>query len=302
MTNKYLLDRVKELENRIKEIDEKENKLKKLSINLRKNCNSILQISNINLSNKEKIIKSLNQLVSNLDIKNDDFIFDNNGNLYKEDFIKLIANNIEDKVLFVFKLRESNEVEFAKSFILSKFTPFVTIEDEIIIGVIDKDKLKEFEDTKFIPYFVDGEYKELKFFVAFFNVEEMNFNVLNRTLNIFKRFYLKPSFSDKSFVHYSMKHNKIIDFEVLKIEKKKKEFDYIYDMKYPEIEQNLRKEIKNIPYLLVLLDKIDNELNEIKKSKGSIIVVKRILSFIHRNQMDKSIQEIVEIISKELEV
>jgi hypothetical protein len=302
MTNKYLLDRVKELENRIKEIDEKENKLKKLSINLRKNCNSILQISNINLSNKEKIIKSLNQLVSNLDIKNDDFIFDNNGNLYKEDFIKLIANNIEDKVLFVFKLRESNEVEFAKSFILSKFTPFVTIEDEIIIGVIDKDKLKEFEDTKFIPYFVDGEYKELKFFVAFFNVEEMNFNVLNRTLNIFKRFYLKPSFSDKSFVHYSMKHNKIIDFEVLKIEKEKKEFDYIYDMKYPEIEQNLRKEIKNIPYLLVLLDKIDNELNEIKKSKGSIIVVKRILSFIHRNQMDKSIQEIVEIISKELEV
>jgi hypothetical protein len=302
MTNKYLLDRVKELENRIKEIDEKENKLKKLSINLRKNCNSILQISNIDLSNKEKIIKSLNQLVSNLDIKNDDFIFDNNGNLYKEDFIKLIANNIEDKVLFVFKLRESNEVEFAKSFILSKFTPFVTIEDEIIIGVIDKDKLKEFEDTKFIPYFVDGEYKELKFFVAFFNVEEMNFNVLNRTLNIFKRFYLKPSFSDKSFVHYSMKHNKIIDFEVLKIEKEKKEFDYIYDMKYPEIEQNLRKEIKNIPYLLVLLDKIDNELNEIKKSKGSIIVVKRILSFIHRNQMDKSIQEIVEIISKELEV
>jgi len=301
MINKYLLDRVKELENRIKEIDEKENKLKKLSMNLKNSCDSVLRISKLNESVKERMEKNINQLVSNLGVEKQDFIFDKNGTLYKEDFIKLIANNIKEKVLFVFKLRDSKELEFAKSFILSKFTPFVTIEDEKIIGVIDKDRLKEFENTKFIPYFVNGEYKELKFFVVFFDIEEINFNILQEALSIYKRFYLKPSFEFKSFVHYSMKNNKIIDFEVLKIQKQKKEFDYLYDMKYPEIEQNIRKEIKNIPYLLVLLDKIDNDLNEIKQSKGSIIVVKRILSFIHRNQMDKSIQEITEILMKELE-
>jgi len=303
MINKYLLDKVKELENRLKEVQEKESKLKKLSLSLKNNCSSILKVTILDKSQKEKIEKNMAILISNLGIEDKNFIFNKNGVLYKEDFINMLSSDsdIENKVLFVFELRNSDEVEFAKSFILSKFTPFLTIENKTIIGVIEKKKLKEFEETKFIPYFMNGEYKELKFFVVFFDIEEFNFKTLEKALGIFRRFYLKPSFSDKSFVHYSMKYNKIIDFEVLKREKQKREFSYLYEMKYPEIEQFIRKEIKNIPFLLVLLDKIDNDLNEIKKSKGTIIVVKRILSFINRNQMDSSIQEVVNLLWKELE-
>ena len=302
MINKYLLDKVKELENRLKEIQEKESKLKKLSLSLKNSCSSILKVTILDKLQKEKIEKNMAILISNLGIEDKNFIFNKNGVLYKEDFINMLSSDsdIANKVLFVFELRNSDEVEFAKSFILSKFTPFLTIENKTIIGVIEKKKLKEFEETKFIPYFVK-EYKELKFFIVFFDIEELNFNILEKALRLFRRFYLKPSFSDKTFVHYSMKYNKIIDFEALQREKEKKEFGYLYDMKYPEIEQNIRKEIKNIPYLLVLLDKIDSEIETIKKSKGTIIVVKRILSFIYRNQKDVSIQEIVNLIVKELD-
>ena len=301
MINKYLLYKVKELEENLRKIQVKEQKLKEITLNLKKNCNYLLEVMKQNKNIKDIIEKNINKLIFNLKIEASDFMFDNNGILYKEDFIKLLSKDINNKLLFVFKLRNSNEMELAKSFIVSKFTPFLTMDNSRIIGFFDRNKLKEIEETKFIPYFMNGEYKELKFFVVFFDIEEFNFKTLEKALGIFRRFYLKPSFSDKSFVHYSMKYNKIIDFEVLKREKQKREFSYLYEMKYPEIEQFIRKEIKNIPFLLVLLDKIDNDLNEIKKSKGTIIVVKRILSFINRNQMDSSIQEVVNLLWKELD-
>jgi hypothetical protein len=63
----------------------------------------------------------------------------------------------------------------------------------------------------------------------------------------------------------------------------------------------IRKEIRNTKFVLALLDRIDNELVEIKKSKGTIIVVRRILNFIHRYQLDPEIQEMTKLISQELE-
>ena len=62
-----------------------------------------------------------------------------------------------------------------------------------------------------------------------------------------------------------------------------------------------RKQIKDIKFVLALLDRIDNEIKDIKKSKGTIIVVKRILSFIYRHQLDKQIQEMTNLLSQELE-
>jgi len=41
-------------------------------------------------------------------------------------------------------------------------------------------------------------------------------------------------------------------------------------------------------------------MEEIKQSKGTIMVVKRILHFIQRNQPDAQIQEMVGLIYKEL--
>jgi hypothetical protein len=301
MLDNALLEKIKELEKKLITIQKKEEQLKKLSINLEKNCTSILQVTSLNSSIKNKIKKNIATLSFNLGIDNKDYIFDDQGFLDIESFIKFLSIDTKNKTLFIFKLKNSNEIEFVKSFIISKFTSFISIEENKIIGFLNKDKIKEFENIKFIPYFVDGIYKEIEFFVVFFDIEEINFSILEKCLNIFKRFSLRPSLNEKSFIHYSLKDDMIIDFEALKIKKEEKKFAYLYNMKYPEIEPHLRKEIKNIPFLLVLLDKIDSDLNEIKKSKGTIIVVKRILKFIYRNQMEKSIQEMVKILMKEIE-
>jgi hypothetical protein len=301
MLDNILLEKIKELEEILKTIQKKEEQLKKITLILEKNCNSILQVTTLNSSIKNRMKKNINTLLFNLGIKNKNYIFDDRGFLYKDLFINFLSKDIKNRTLFIFKLKDSDEIDFAKSFIISKFTSFLTIDDDKIIGFLNKDKVKEFEKIKFIPYFVNGVYKEIEFFVVFFDIEEINSSILEKCLNIFKRFFLKPSLSEKSFVHYSLKENRIIDFDIIEIKKQKKQFDYLYDMKYPEIEQNLRKNIKNISYLLVLFDKIDSDLNEIKKSKGTILVVKRILNFIRRNQMENSIQEVVRILLKELD-
>ena len=133
MINRYLLEKVKDLENKLKEITIKEDKLKKLSLNIRNSCSSILKITTIDKSQKEKLEKNIAILSSNLGVAHKDFIFNKDGVLYKDDFLKLVAPDIKEKVLFIFELRDSNEVEFAKSFILSKFTPFLTIDNKTII-------------------------------------------------------------------------------------------------------------------------------------------------------------------------
>ena len=301
MINKVLLKRILELEKKLREIETREAKTKKLVLTLKNGCEAIFRLINVNEMNKEKLRNIFLNIIANLQSQSSkDYIFNEKGVLYKQAFMDLVKTD-ESNVLFIFKLRNSNDISFALTFIKSKFTPFITIEDDYIIGVIDRNKIKEFEEIKYIPYLADGEYKEIQFFVVFFETEELNFNILKRALDIFKRFFIKPSFEKKHYVHYSLIKNQIIDLELLEIEKEKKEYEFLYYMKYPEIEQTLRREVKNIAYIFALLDRIDSELEEIKKSKGTIIVVKRILNFIARNQMDNSIQEIVSILLEELE-
>jgi len=299
---KYLLEHIKHLENNLKNIKEKEEKLQKIASNLKKLCKPILDVNMVHKDSKEKIQKYINSLINNLSIEHNNKVYHENGYLNKDKFFELMRKvDLQKKVFFIFKLRDSNEVEFSASFILSKFTPFLYIDVTKVIGIIDKDKLKEFENTHFIPYFNNGEYKELKFFVVFYELSIFDEVELKKAMNIFDRFYLKPSMSDKSYVHYSLIENKIIDFELVEKEKIKKEYAYINELKYPEIENLIRKEIRNSKFVLALLDRIDTEIKEIKASKGTIIVVKRILSFIHKYQLDPQIQEMSNLINQELD-
>ena len=298
--DKFLLNHIKEIEEILTQTKQKEEKLKKVSMNLKKMCQSLLELNLVNKDVKEKISKYISMLNSNLEIKSFDTLYKNNR-LDKKMFFELLEKvDFSKNLFFIFKLRDSNEVEFALSFIESKFTSFVTLDVNKVIGIISKDVLKEFEKTKFIPYFM-GEYKELEFFVTFFEIDRFDLDIYDRMLNIFERFYLKPSFEEKHYVHYSMIENKIIDFEAIEKEKIKKEYAFVYDLNYPELDLRLRKEIKNIQFILTVLDRIDSEIKEIKKSKGTIIVVKRIISFIHKNQLDPQIQEMTELISQELD-
>ena len=299
---KYLLEHIRNLENKLLEIQEKEDKLKKVVNNLRKISTPILEVSTVNKEIKEKILKFYNTLNSNLGIESTKMVYTKDGYLSKEVFFEIIKNmNLEKNIFFIFKLRDSSSIDVASSFIESKFTPFLSIDVNKIIGVIPKDKLKEFEETKFIPCFRNNKYEELHFFVIFFELPEFNEVEYQKAINLYDRFSLKPSMNDKSFVHYSLIDNKIIDFDLIEKENIKKEYAYINELKYPELENMIRKEIRNTKFVLALLDRIDNELVEIKKSKGTIIVVRRILNFIHRYQLDPEIQEMTKLISQELE-
>ena len=298
---KHLLKHIKTLEDELKHLKQKEEKLQKVALNLKKLCQPILNIKIVNQDVNTKIIKYLNTMINNLDTKHKDSLYHDNGYLQKEKFFDL-TNKLEfgEYLFFIFKLRSSNEIEFASSFIESKFTSFMFVDVTKIVGVIKKKDLKEFESIKFIPFF-DGKYEELKFFVIFFEMDNLNENSYKKASNLFDRFYLKPSMAEKSYVHYSLTDDKIIDFEVIEKEKIKKEFSYINELKYPEIETLIRKEIRNPKFVLALLDRIDTELNDIKNSKGTIIVVKRILSFIHKYQLDPQIEQMSKLISQELD-
>jgi len=299
MDNRYLLNHIKKLEDKINEIENRSYKLQKIALNLKKLCQSFM--NNVNKDMKDKAFKYINSIISNVVIEKIDTLYNQNGYLNKEKFFELMENIDFDKhLLFILKLKDSNEIDFASSFIETKFTPFIYVELNKIIGIIEKSQLKEFENTKFIPFF-KNKYEELKFFVIFFEINKFSEEEFKKAINIFDRFYLKPSMSEKSFVHYSLVENKIIDFELVEKEKIKKEYAYINELKYPEIETLIRKEIKNSKFVLALLDRIDSELMDIKRSKGTIIVVKRILSFIHKYQLDPKIQEMTNLISQELE-
>ena len=301
MKNRYLLNHIQNLEKKLKDIKEKEEKLQKITLNLKKMCQSILDVNVVNNDKKLKINKYINSLAANLEVENIS-LFYKDRHLNKQVFFEIISKlDMQKHLIFIFRLRDSKELEFAASFIESKFTPFLFIDVNKIVGVIDRENLKEFENTKLIPFFNNGEYKELKLFVMFFEVLTIDMNNFQKALNLFDRFFLKPSMSDKNYVHYSLIEDKIIDFELIEKEKIKKEFAYLNDLTYPEIESLIRKEIKNIRFVLALLDRIDNELKEIKKSKGKSIVVKRILAFINRFQLDEQIQEMCRLISLELD-
>ena len=301
MNNRYLLEHIRKLENELEEIKQKEEKLKKISLKLKKMCQAILDINLVDNDKKIKINKYLNSLIANLEIENKECFFDDKY-LNKRIFFNIINTlNLDEYLFFIFKLKDSKEVDFASSFIESKFTPFLFVDIDRIVGVIHKRVLEEFENIKFIPYFNNGVYEELKFFVMFFELDKFDELVYERATNLFNRFCLKPSMSDKSYVHYSLITDKIIDFELIEKEKIKKEFSYINELTYPEVENLIRKEIKDIRFVLALLDRIDNELDSIRESQGRSIVVKRILSFIHRNQLDPQIQEMTKLLSLEFE-
>jgi len=62
----------------------------------------------------------------------------------------------------------------------------------------------------------------------------------------------------------------------------------------------LKREIKNIPFILALLERIDKEIEEIKDSKGIQNIVNRMLNFIELNLPDEGILEEVRYLRQKL--
>jgi len=298
---KYLLDEIKKLELELEKSNKRVNKIKKIIFSLKEKCNSLLNVTLLNSEKKEKILHYFDWIL-NLQVEERDRFF-KNGYLKKGVFFKLVSElELSNYLFFIFRLKGNDNINLnvAYGYIESKFATFLSLDSNRIIGIIPKSRLKEFEKIDTISFFKD-KYIELDFFVIFFEIAKLDEIQFKKAINLFDRFFLKLSFKDKSFIHYSLIEDRIIDFEAIEKEKIKREFSFIYELKYPELEIMIRKEIKNIKFLLVLLDRIDSELKEIKSSQGRKIVVKRILGFIFKNQMDSEIQKITQLLFQAIE-
>jgi hypothetical protein len=123
---------------------------------------------------------------------------------------------------------------------------------------------------------------------------------MNKILPLIDELYNRPSLRKKHFIVYSLDKNKIVDFEIEESLKEKGKYAFVYDKTYPELESTLKREIKNIPFILALLERIDEELDEIKASRGIINVVNRILNYLELNVREEEILKIVKSLRETL--
>ncbi|GAB6073679.1 hypothetical protein [Nautilia lithotrophica] len=290
-----LLQKIKELENELNEIKEKNTKSKEMILNLFKECK-------ISKEKKEKFKKELIKALSNLDIKNSSSFYDNNNALKYNSFLD-IAKNIPNGFLVIIDGNmEDDKKKFVIGFLINKISPFFTLSDNKIIGILDDYQLKEIKKLNEIPYYnpQNGEFSEIEIFKVVFDMDEFNISNIEKSKRIFDELRIRPSYKHKRYIEFSLEKNKIIDFEQEELSKEKRKFAYIYDEKYPNLEIMLKREIKNIPFVLALLERIDEEMENIKESKGIQNIVNRMLNYIEMNLPEEGILDEVRFLRQRL--
>ncbi len=272
-----LLNRIKELENKLAEVSKNNAKAKSEILNLFKQCR-------VDKSIKNDFKKRLLDAINKLEVSDDEKFFNNNYLKYKT-FIE-IAKNLNNGYLIIINADYNEEIKrFILGFLLNKISPFFTLENNKIIGLIDKKQFEEIKKINTIPYFniQTNDYQDVILKKMIFDVEKFDFDSIEKAKKIFDEYQKRAFFKNKTYIEYSLIKNKVVDFEKEELNKQKEKYAYIYDESYPNLEFKLKREIKNIPFILALLERIDKELDEIKESKGTINVVNRILNFIEIN-------------------
>ena len=272
-----LLNRIKELENRLEEITEKNIEAKEEILSLFKQCK--IEKDKKDLF-KKRLLNALEKIETK-EIKN----FFNQNYLKYNTFIE-IAKNLNSGYLVIINADYPQEIKkFILGFLLNKISPFFTLDNNKIIGIIDENQYKQLKQINNIPYFnpEKNDFNEIDLKKIIFDTENFDYYTIEKAKKIFDEYQKRPSYKNKHYIEYSLIKNKVIDFEREKLDKQKEKYAYIYDESYPNLEFKLKREIKNIPFVLALLERIDKELDEIKKSKGTINVVNRILNFIELN-------------------
>ena len=290
-----LLQKIKELENELIEIKNRNNEAKELFLELFKECK-------VAKEKKEKFKKRFLKALSNLNIDKINTFYDENNALKYNSFLG-IAKNINNGFLVIIDTEmEDEKKKFILGFLINKISPFFALSDNKILGVIDDKQLKEIKSLNKIPFFNSqtGEFSEIDLFKVIFEVEELNLQNIEKAKKVFEEFRKRPSYKNKHYVEYSLIKNKVIDFEKEELNKQKSKFAYIFDEKYPNLEIMLKREIKNIPFVLALLERIDKEIEEIKDSKGIQNIVNRMLNFIELNLPDEGILEEVRYLRQKL--
>ena len=213
---------------------------------------------------------------------------------------------IKDKQDFYLLMIDANMLKIKQKFLMgyltNKFSPIFTLKDGVIYGIISKDQIDKIKKTNNIPFYnpESEEFDEIELFKVLFFMDGFSFSKLKKAQEVFNSFRQRPSFKNKRFIVYSLQSDRVVDFEAEELNKQKEKYRYIYDENYPHIEAKLKQEKDNIPFILAVLEKIDYEMDEIKKSRGVLNVVNRILNYIELNTKEEEIQNSVKLLRNHL--
>ena len=268
-----LLERIKYLENELNEESKKIEKSKSEIIALFKKCRVPQNKKDVF---KTQFLKIMNNL--NLNIKAE--FFENNFLKYSA-FLQIIENMNNKYLVLIDANFNENIQKFVLGFLMKKISPFFTIDENIIFGIIDEVQYEELKNLKTIPYYnhLTYEFSEIFLYKVLFFSDNFTYAELEKAKTIFKGFRLRPMYKNKYFIEYSLSFDKIVDFEKEKFNKQKMKYSYIFDESFANIEVKLKRE-KDISFILVVLEKIDKEIDKIKSSKGIENIVIRILNYI----------------------
>jgi hypothetical protein len=282
-----LLQRIKYLENELES-------LKKNNEIVAKNIKKLFNECKIEKNKKEKFKQTLKNnlnLLQNIEVKK---TFDNNILSY-ESFLDFL-NDLSNSAILAVKLTDDEQKnKFIYGYFTKKIRPFFTVKDKILLGIIDKKDIPTIKKLNKLPFFnpKTDEFDELELFKVIFLSENINMFTISKILPLIDELYNRPSLRKKHFIVYSLDKNKIIDFEREELLKEKGKYSFVYDKTYPELESILKRESKNIPFILTLLERIDEELDEIKNSRGLINVINRILNYLELNVREEGILKMI---------
>ena len=290
-----LLNRIKELEENLKEISKNNEEAKNEFLELFRQCKIPKEKKEIF---KKRFLNSLNKIKS-IEEKNNLF----NENILKYEAFLEIIKNLKSGYLVLIDANYSKEIQkFILDFLINKIGPFFTINENIIIGLVDEKQYEKLKNIKIISYYnaLKAEFSDIDLYKMFFEVKNYNFSEIEKAKKIFKEFRIRPAYKNKHYIEYSLIKDKIIDFEQEKLNKEKQKYAFIYDEMYPNLEVKLKREINNTPFVLAVLERIDKEMNKIKESKGLMNIVNRMLNLIEAKLNDDNIFEEVQYLRSKL--
>jgi len=289
-----LLNKIKELENKLAQIEKNNNEAKEEILELFKECK-------IDKSKKDKFKNRLKKTIFKLQIPKNEYFFDGIALKYNS-FIEILKT-MDHGYLVIIEADFKKEIkQFVLGYLINKISPFFTLDKDLIIGFLNEEQLNKLKKIKDISYFnpETNEFSDVEIYKIFFENDTFTLFDIEKAKKIFREYRKRPSYKNKHFIEYSLSKNKITDFEKDKLNKQKEKYAYIYDETYPNLEYKLKKEIKNIPFVLVVLERIDKELDEIKNSKGIINIVNRMLNYIELNLPERNVIDEIKILREKL--
>ena len=289
-----LLSRIKNLEEKLNQISKNNEEARNELLELFKQCRVAKEKKNIF---KKNLVEALNKIET---VKEENF-FDNNVLKYKA-FLDICKNLSKGYFVFIDANYNSNIQQFILGFVINKISPFFTLNENIIIGLVDEEQYKKLKTINIITYYNsnDAEFSDIDLYKMFFQTDEYDFYAIEKAKKIFKEFRLRPAYKNKHFIEYSLIKNKITDFEREKLNKQKEKYAFVYEETYPNLEIKLKRELNNLPFILAVIERIDKEMEDIKNSKGTENVVSRMLNFIDLHLPDNTIKEEVKFLRSKL--